>query len=111
MSFNIFGCGATIVISIIMCDIGKTYLAEHQKKAVSTISGICDGVAGFGGILASLVLGPVQDSAGWTASFTMFSAAAICSCLPTIPYTVTELKAFCSKRKQTVKYIDENEQK
>lgn len=51
MSFNIFEGGATIVIAIIMCDIGKSYLAQHRKKAVSTISGICDGIAGFGGIL------------------------------------------------------------
>ena len=49
--FNIFEQGATIVISIILCDIGKNYLRVHQKKAVATISGICDGLAGFGSIL------------------------------------------------------------
>ena len=99
MSFNIFEGGATIVIAIIMCDIGKTYLASHRKKAVATISGICDGVAGFGSILGQLLLGPVQDNAGWTASFSMFSIAAICACLPTIPYTIGEVKAHLAKKK------------
>lgn len=50
-SFSVFEGGATIVISIILCDIGKDYVQKHQKKAIATISGICDGIAGFGSIL------------------------------------------------------------
>lgn len=50
-SFSVFEGGATIVISIILCDIGKDYVSKHQKKAIATISGICDGLAGFGSIL------------------------------------------------------------
>jgi len=29
-------------------------------KALATISGVCDGVAGFGGILGNLLEGPVE---------------------------------------------------
>ena len=58
-SFSTFEGGATIVISIILCDIGKDYVQKKQRKAIATISGICDGVAGFGSILGQLLLGPV----------------------------------------------------
>ena len=57
--FSIFEQGATIVISIILCDIGKDYVQKHQVKAIATISGICDGIAGFGSILGQILLGPV----------------------------------------------------
>ena len=50
-SFSIFEGGASIVISVILCDIGKDYVQKHQRKAIATISGIVDGVAGFGSIL------------------------------------------------------------
>ena len=50
-TFSVFESGATIVISIILCDIGKDYVQRHRVKAIATISGICDGVAGFGSIL------------------------------------------------------------
>ena len=49
-TFYIFENGATIVIAIIMCDIGKNELLNNKRKAVATISGICDGLAGFGSI-------------------------------------------------------------
>jgi hypothetical protein len=50
-SFNLFEGGATIVIAVILCDIGKDELLKRKRKAVSTISGINDGIAGFGSIL------------------------------------------------------------
>ena len=99
MSFSIFEGGATIVIAIIMCDIGKNYLHEHKKKAVATISGICDGVAGFGSILGQVLLGPVKKSNDWTAAFAMFSGAAIAACLPSIPYTISEVSRHCKSKK------------
>jgi len=106
MNFSIFEGGATIVIAIIMCDIGKNYLHEHKRKAVSTISGICDGLAGFGSILGQVLLGPVKSNNDWTAAFAMFSGAAVAACLPTVPYTIMEVKNHCSRRKKTEKATD-----
>ena len=48
--FNIFENGATVVIGIILCDIGKDQIVKHKMKALATISGISDGIAGFGSI-------------------------------------------------------------
>jgi len=48
-----------VVIGIINCDIGKDQIILRRQKALATISGICDGVAGFGSILGQLLLGPV----------------------------------------------------
>ena len=58
-TFYVFENGATIIIAIIMCDIGKIEMIKNKRKAVSTISGICDGLAGFGSIIGQLLLGPV----------------------------------------------------
>ena len=88
------------MISVILCDIGKDYVRKHQKKAIATISGICDGIAGFGSILGQILLGPVESSFGWTASFLMFSAAAIAACFPTLPYMIGEVKAFLLRKKR-----------
>ena len=104
-SFSIFEGGATIVISIILCDIGKDYVQKHKLKAIATISGICDGVAGFGSILGQLLLGPVQAQWGWPMAFTMFSASAIAACFPTLCYVVTEVKTKCLRKQQTSKYV------
>ena len=92
-SFSVFEGGATIVISIILCDIGKDYVQKHRLKAIATISGICDGVAGFGSILGQLLLGPVQSHWGWPMAFAMFSASAIAACFPTLCYVVSEVKS------------------
>ena len=98
-SFSTFEGGATIVISIILCDIGKDYVQQKQRKAIATISGICDGVAGFGSILGQLLLGPVQKKWGWGVSFAMFSVSAIAAVFPTLPYMYGEVRSFCQKRK------------
>ena len=50
-TFSVFENGATIVIGIIECDIGKEVIKNDGMKAIATISGICDGIAGFGSIL------------------------------------------------------------
>lgn len=49
-SFSLFEGGATIVIAVIICDIGKDELLRNKRRAVATISGINDGIAGFGSI-------------------------------------------------------------
>lgn len=50
-TFSIFENGATIVIAIILCDIGKEEITKNRQKALATISGISDGWAGFGSIV------------------------------------------------------------
>jgi sugar phosphate permease len=87
-TFNIFENGATIVIACILCDIGKDQIVLHEMKALATISGVSDGVAGFGSILGQLLTGPVESNYGWKAAFAMFSLAAILACLPALPYTI-----------------------
>jgi len=49
--FFLFENGATIVIAIVIADIGKFELLRNKRRAVSTLSGINDGIAGFGSIL------------------------------------------------------------
>jgi len=82
------------VISVILCDIGKDYVRKHQRKAIATISGICDGIAGFGSILGQILLGPVEKQWGWPMCFAMFSLAAISACFPTLPFTVCEIRNY-----------------
>jgi sugar phosphate permease len=50
-SFSLFEGGATIVIAVVLCDIGKDELLRRKRRAVATISGINDGIAGFGSII------------------------------------------------------------
>lgn len=68
-------------------------------KALATISGICDGIAGFGSILGQLLLGPVNNWKGWTGAFAMFSLASIIACFPALPFTIGEIRKWlCPKR-------------
>ncbi|CDW90244.1 major facilitator superfamily protein [Stylonychia lemnae] len=43
--------GSTIVIAAIECDLGKQQALKDNEKAMATLSGIIDGIAGFGSIL------------------------------------------------------------
>lgn len=47
---GLFISGSTIVIAAIECDIGKQDKLKNTK-AMATISGIIDGLAGFGSVL------------------------------------------------------------
>ena len=98
-SFSTFEGGATIVISIILCDIGKDQVQKHKHKAIATISGICDGIAGFGSILGQILLGPIESKWGWTVCFTMFSVSSIAACLPTMPFTYCEIRNYFKAKK------------
>ena len=109
-SFSVFEGGATIVIAIILCDIGKDYVQKHQKKAISTISGMSDGIAGFGSILGQIMLGPVENAYGWEVSFSMFSVAAIAACFPTIPFMFGEIRRFFKKKRQDSAEKDRQEE-
>lgn len=92
--FFLFENGATIVIAIVLADIGKNELLRNKRRAVSTISGINDGVAGFGSILGQLLLGPIDTLYGWSGVLTMFTGAALVACFPTIPYVIREIKTY-----------------
>ena len=97
-SFFLFENGATIVIAIVLCDIGKEELLRRKRRAVATISGINDGIAGFGSILGQLLLGPINILYGWKGVFIMFAGAALIACFPTIPYVITEIKKYLRYR-------------
>ncbi len=43
--------GSTVVIAAIECDLGKQQALKNNEKALATVSGIIDGIAGFGSIL------------------------------------------------------------
>lgn len=97
-SFFFFENGATIVIAIVLCDLGKDELLKRKRRAVATISGINDGIAGFGSILGQLLLGPVYNLYSWSGVISMFTGAAIIAIFPTIPYMLREIKQFCKHR-------------
>lgn len=90
-SFFLFENGATIIIAIVLCDIGKDELLRRKRRAVATISGINDGIAGFGSILGQLLLGPISFLYGWKGVFVMFTGAALIACFPTVPYLIKEI--------------------
>jgi len=63
-------------------------------KALATISGVSDGIAGFGSILGQLLTGPIETNYGWKAAFAMFSLAAILACVPALPFTFKEIRNY-----------------
>lgn len=63
-------------------------------KALATISGIADGVAGVGSIAGQLMLSPVYNWLGWHGTFWMFSIAAMIACLPALPFTIGEIRSW-----------------
>lgn len=92
--FFLFETGATTVIAAVIAQIGKNELVTNRRRAVSTLSGINDGVAGFGSILGQLIVGPIDSAAGWTGVLSMFTLAAFIACFPTIPYLIREIKQY-----------------
>lgn len=48
--FFLFENGATTVIAAVIADLGKNELLRNKRRAVSTLSGINDGIAGLGSI-------------------------------------------------------------
>lgn len=75
-------------------------------KALATISGIADGIAGFGSIAGQLLVGPVNSWKGWHGSFWMFSLAAIIACFPAVPFTIGELRNWCCPPKVNKSILD-----
>jgi sugar phosphate permease len=95
--FQFFESGASILISCILCDIGKEQLLNHNRKTIATISGICDGFAGLGSILGQVLLGPMMNWTGWTGTFYMFALSAVIATFPAIPYVVKDIKLKCTR--------------
>lgn len=52
--------GSSIVIAAIECDLGKQEILKNNQKALATVSGIIDGIAGFGSILGQILIGVVK---------------------------------------------------
>ena len=53
--------GSSIIIAAIECDLGKQEILKNNQKALATVSGIIDGIAGFGSILGQILIGVVRD--------------------------------------------------
>ena len=98
-TFNVFELGASVVISLILCDIAKEQVRRGKGESLSTISGIVDGVAGSGSIIGQLLIGPVEAWKGWVAGFTMFAIASVLATIPPIPFTINEIVTYKRKRK------------
>ena len=99
-TFYVFENGATIVIAIIQCEIGKNQLLNSKRKAVATISGICDGLAGFGSILGQFLVGPAEAWRGLPGVFAMFSIGAFIAPFTPLPYMCREVRKCLRQRRQ-----------
>jgi sugar phosphate permease len=86
-----FISGSSIVIAAIECDIGKQEALKNNNKALATVSGIIDGIAGFGSILGQILIGVVKDAYGWRNTFVMLTVASLLSGVPAILFTVREV--------------------
>jgi hypothetical protein len=53
--------GSSIIIAAIECDLGKQEILKNNQKALATVSGIIDGIAGFGSILGQILIGIVKN--------------------------------------------------
>lgn len=93
-SFFLFENGATTVIAAVIADLGKDELLRNKRRAVSTLSGINDGIAGLGSIFGQLMVGPILNGYGAHSVVVMFTVAATIACLPTIPYIKKEIENF-----------------
>ena len=82
-----------------MCDIGKKEMLKNNHKSVATISGIVDGVAGFGAILGQLLIGPVESWKGYSGVFVLFSICSFIAPLTPLPYLCREVTSFIKNRK------------
>lgn len=65
---------------------------KNNEKALATVSGIIDGIAGFGSILGQILIGVVKDSAGWRPTFLMLTIATGLSGLPAFFFMLKEYR-------------------
>lgn len=90
--------GSSIVIAAIECDLGKQEILKNNQKALATVSGIIDGIAGFGSVLGQVLIGPVVDSAGWRVTFTMLTIATGMSALPALSFVLKDIRKWREER-------------
>ena len=84
--------GSSIIIAAIECDLGKQEILKSNHKALATVSGIIDGIAGFGSILGQLLIGVVKAHAGWRPTFLMLTIATAFSGIPATFFAIREYK-------------------
>ena len=82
-----------------MCDIGKKEMLKNNLKSVATLSGIVDGIAGFGAILGQLLIGPVESWKGYSGVFVLFSICSFSAPLTPLPYLCKEVSSYIKTRK------------
>jgi len=90
--------GSSIIIAAIECDLGKQEALKSNHKALATVSGIIDGIAGFGSILGQILIGEVKQAAGWRATFLMLTLATALSGVPAGVFAYREYKAWQGER-------------
>ena len=84
--------GSSIIIAAIECDLGKQEILKNNHKALATVSGIIDGIAGFGSILGQILIGIVEQAAGWRNTFLMLTVATAMSGIPATVFAVREYR-------------------
>ena len=92
--------GSSIIIAAIECDLGKQEILKNNQKALATVSGIIDGIAGFGSILGQILIGVVKSKAGWRPTFLMLTIATAMSAIPAIFFAIREYKIWKENKKQ-----------
>ena len=84
--------GSSIIIAAIECDLGKQEILKNNHKALATVSGIIDGIAGFGSILGQILIGVVKQHSGWRPTFLMLTIATAMSGVPASVFAVREYR-------------------
>jgi OPA family glycerol-3-phosphate transporter-like MFS transporter 1/2 len=115
ISFVIFVLGAaltgcSIIIAAIECDLGRQEALANNHRALATVSGIIDGIAGFGSILGQLMIGVVVHKAGWRPTFVMLAGATALSGVPAGVFAVREYREWRAKRQMGKKQRENEDQ-
>ena len=90
--------GSSIIIAAIECDLGKQEILKNNHKALATVSGIIDGIAGFGSILGQILIGVVKERAGWRNTFLMLTIVTVMSAVPASFFAVREYREWKASR-------------
>ena len=106
ISFVIFMLGAalngsSIIIAAIECDLGKQQILQSNQKALATVSGIIDGIAGFGSIMGQILIGVVKRAAEWRATFLMLTVATALSGVPAGVFAYREYKEWKAQKEES----------
>jgi sugar phosphate permease len=91
--------GASIVIAAIECDLGKQEVLKNNQRALATVSGIIDGIAGFGSIVGQLLIGVFEKHLGWRPTFLMLTIATSFSAIPALFFMIKEYREWKSSKK------------